>query len=144
MRFIFLLLALVLVSSPARGEPSATVVSSANQMREICAQVVPAESLRLTGSGGPPGRLELSEMAKLEVSRGMKSNAGTGALIGMGVGLVGGIVAGILFRPENDDYGLGAMSIAMSTFVGATAICAVTGAFIKTEKWQELPIPDGR
>ena len=103
-----------------------------------------AESLSLAGSGGPPGRLELSELAKLEVSRGMKGNAGTGALIGAGVGLVGGIVAGILFSPENDDYGLVYMSIAMSTFVGATAIGAVTGAFIKTEKWQELPIPGGR
>jgi hypothetical protein len=103
-----------------------------------------AESLRLSGPGGPPGRLELSEMAKLEVSRGMKGNAGKGALIGAGVGLVGGIVAGIVFRSEDDAYGLEYLAISLSTWAGATAVGAITGAFIKTEKWQELPIPGSR
>jgi hypothetical protein len=101
-----------------------------------------AESLRLSGPGGPPGRLELSEMAKLEVSRGMKGNAGKGALIGAGVGLVGGIVAGIVFSSEDDAYEY--MAICLSTWAGATAVGAITGAFIKTEKWQELPIPGSR
>jgi hypothetical protein len=103
-----------------------------------------AESLRLSGPGGPPERLALSDLAKLEVSRGMKGNAGKGALIGAGVGLVGGIVAGILFRSEDDAYGLEYMAIAVSTWMGATALGAITGAFIKTEKWQELPIPGSR
>jgi hypothetical protein len=103
-----------------------------------------AESLRLSGPGGPPGRLELSEMAKLEVSRGMKGNAGTGALIGAGAGLVGGIVGAALADLENDAYGLGAFSIVAYSTLGATALGAITGALIKTEKWQELPIPGGR
>jgi len=102
-----------------------------------------SESLNLNGPGGPPGRLELSEMAKLEVSRGMKGNAGKGALIGAGVGLVGGIVVAALsgYDDETDELGLARWAIVMYSTMGATAIGAVTGAFIKTEKWQELPIP---
>ena len=62
-----------------------------------------AESLSLGRPGGPPGRLELSEMAKLELSCGMKGNAGTGALIGLGIGWVGGMVAGLVVGLANDD-----------------------------------------
>ena len=98
------------------------------------------ESLGLSGPGGPPERPELSEMAKLEVSRGMKGNAGTGALIGAGAGLVGGMVAGLVVGLANDDPEA-ALGIALSTWMGATALGAITGAFIKTEKWQQLPIP---
>jgi hypothetical protein len=103
-----------------------------------------AESLSLSGPGGPPGRLELSDMAKLEISRGMKGNAGTGALIGAGVGLVGGIVGAALTDFENDAYGLGAFSIVAYSTMGGSALGAVTGAFIKTEKWQEVSIPRSR
>jgi hypothetical protein len=103
-----------------------------------------AESLRLSGPGGPPERLELSELSKLEVSRGMKGNAGKGALIGAGVGLVGGIVGAVLSDFESDAYGLGALSIVAFSSLGGMALGAITGAFIKTEKWQELPIPGSR
>jgi len=105
-----------------------------------------AESLSLSGPDGPPGRLELSEMAKLEVSRGMKGNAGTGALIGTAVGLVGGIVGAALsgYDNETDELGMARMAIVSYSTIGGAALGAVTGAFIKTEKWQELPIPGGR
>lgn len=105
-----------------------------------------AESLSLSGPGDPPGRLELSEMAKLEVSRGMKGNAGTGALIGTAVGLVGGILGAALsgYDNETDALGMARMAIVAYSTIGGAALGAVTGAFIKTEKWQELPIPGGR
>jgi len=105
-----------------------------------------AESLSLGGPGGPRGRLELSEMAKLEVSRGMKGNAGTGALIGAGVGLVGGIVGAVLsgYDDETDELGMARMSILVVSMFGGAALGAATGALIRTEKWQELPIPGGR
>ncbi len=105
-----------------------------------------AESLSLSSPGGPPGRLELSEMAKLEVSRGMKGNAGTGALIGTAVGFVGGIVGAALsgYDNETDELGMARMAIVSYSTIGGAALGAVTGAFIKTEKWQELPIPGGR
>jgi len=100
-----------------------------------------AESLSLSGPAAPPGRLELSGIAKLEVSRGMKGNAGKGALIGAGVGLVGGFLAGILFNPDHDEYGLVSLGVAAGTWLGATALGTVTGAFVRTEDWQELPLP---
>jgi len=105
-----------------------------------------AESLSLSGPGGPPGRLELSDMAKLEISRGMKGNAGTGALIGAGVGLVGGIVGAALagYDDETDELGLARSLIVIYSTIGGSALGAVTGAFIKTEKWQEVSIPGSR
>ena len=65
-----------------------------------------AESLSLGRPGGPPGRLELSEMAKLELSCGMKGWRGTGGpgpLIGLGMGGGGGMVAGLVVGLANDD-----------------------------------------
>ncbi|MEJ2547740.1 MAG: hypothetical protein P8125_07955 [Gemmatimonadota bacterium] len=102
-----------------------------------------AGSLMLSGPAAPSGALELSEMAKLEVSRGMKGNAGTGALIGAGVGLLGSIVAGVLIDFEDDTYGVARLSL-MVVPLGGMALGAITGALIRTEKWQELPIPGSR
>lgn len=83
----------------------------------------------------------LSYVVKLEISRGRKGNAGTGAWIGTVAGLVAGVIAAIVFEPENDAYGLGRIAIVTYSTLAGAGVGTLTGALIKTEKWEEVPLP---
>ena len=92
----------------------------------------------------------LAQVARLEVSRGLRSNAGRGALIGLVVGVAVGVPLGLAayedtkrafygITPSQGQWvlGFGAGGGAVGALVGA-----LIGEWHKTELWKTLPVPD--
>ena len=135
------------IAQPAQSDPRVRVTMQVPAGLEYVGTLESwdTESLSLSVPEGPPERLELSEVAKVEVSRGMKGHAGIGAAIGTAVGLVGGYVVGFRSGDHEDDFvGDTRGLIVMISMIGGAALGAVTGALIRTEKWQSMAIPDIR
>ena len=86
--------------------------------------------------------ISLSSLSRLEISRGQKSNAGKGALIGGGIGLLLGggmsIIAGSTVDTEvtSTDY----LIFTGLVTVGGAGIGALIGSLIKSERWEEFPL----
>jgi hypothetical protein len=148
--------AAVLLSSVSIAALDAQTVAVGSRVRAT----VEARSGKLTGTLvewgqdtlylAPDGSAELvtataiplSTLSRLETSRGMKSNAGKGALIGGGIGLVIGggmsLIAGSTVDTEvtSTDY----LIFTGLVTVGGAGIGALIGALIKSERWQEYPL----
>jgi len=110
-------------------------------------------SLELSGSEFAPQTIPLSDVVRLEVSRGKKGHWLVGTLVGAGVGLGVGLIAASgneseptdpsnLFEPfaaelgeTTEDAGI----VLLSTLAGA-GLGALVGALIKTEKWEDVPL----
>jgi len=102
--------------------------------------------------GRSPMKLPLAEVATLEVSRGSKSRAGVGALVGLAVGATTGAFLGHSWGSESCDDGstfcLEKAENAVLTgtvfgLVGA-GIGALTGSFIEVERWEEIALDELR
>lgn len=95
--------------------------------------------------GSESRSIAVQHIGRLEVSQGRKSNWLTGGLLGAVAGGVGGLVTGNA-SCEEDDFiftlrrgqciGITAMGFAV---LGA-GVGALIGAFIKTERWEQVPI----
>ncbi len=93
-------------------------------------------------------QVALAQLTRLDVYRGRKSNWGKGALIGgsvlgaAGLGLsiawVGNGCEG--FDGCNDQEAAIVAVSTVITFAGGALLGAVTGAFIKSDKWEEVPL----
>jgi hypothetical protein len=91
--------------------------------------------------------LPIDSVTQLEVSRGRKSRAGRGALIGLGFGVGIGAAVGFLISQdesgENECRGIEAQCTAIGAaslgLVGA-GIGALAGAATKTDRWEEVPL----
>ena len=94
----------------------------------------------------------LADVTKLEVRRGRKSNAGKGALIGLGVGAVVGVALGFAACAGesggalcNSDTGEDT-SVALAALLGAygavlgTGIGALIGLAARTDRWETVPL----
>lgn len=97
-------------------------------------------------SDGSPYNTPLDQVAKLELVRGQKSNAGKGALIGLLAGGLGGFGFGVLACEgwsANCLEGTSTGSIALVTAVlgaaGGAGIGALIGLASKTDRWSEVP-----
>ena len=111
-------------------------------------------SFELSGSGFAPQTIPLSDLAKLEISRGKKGHWLAGTLIGTGVGIGVGLLAASANNvddPASDDpiegiahsvseQGMDLSIVFLSTLAGA-GLGALVGALIKTEQWEEVAIP---
>jgi hypothetical protein len=105
-----------------------------------------ADSLNLFRDALPDATIPLSDVAKLEISRGMHGHASTGALIGGGIGAVIGLAAVISAAADDnsDDWveispGEAALGGLMLTGLGA-GVGALIGLVIRTEEWEEVPL----
>ena len=89
----------------------------------------------------------LASITGVDVSRGTKSRAGKGALIGLGVGAATGIIVGLVgSSSDNGDFvdlnaeewavGMGLTGAVIGTGVGA-----IIGATQRTDKWQPTVLP---
>lgn len=94
----------------------------------------------------------LSSVARLETSLGRHGKAGKGAFIGLGTGMAGGIATGLIVCSsgdcdENDGFfqlstGFVTAVLALSGAIVGTGVGAITGALIRSERWQPVEIPD--
>jgi len=100
------------------------------------------DTLNLVQPPGPPAAIPLSDLARIEVSR-KKGHAGTGALIGGGIGAALGLAAGIAVANDEFFEADGGDVVAATLFMGASgaALGALIGLMIRTEEWKEVPLP---
>ena len=91
--------------------------------------------------------LPLASLTKLEVSQGMKSHIGRGALLGLLLGLVSAVAVCVatveeaetntfapdLLRPCNG-------GLTGAVFLGSVTLGVIIGAAVKTESWQDVPL----
>ena len=97
-----------------------------------------------TGNGGNRLAVPLDSVTRLEVIQGRSRHPWRGAGIGLLVGAAGGAV-GTLIMCRNDgcwDYGTGfwvARLSASGAVVGAV-MGGIVGTFIKTDRWEEVPL----
>lgn len=107
-----------------------------------------ADSLRFTTDTSGVVAIPTGSVTRFERSRGRRSNAGPGALIG-GLTLgAAGLIIGIGAAADNSSWGLdvGVEDVALVTLItGATGagLGALIGAASKGEKWEPLAIPGG-
>ena len=98
-------------------------------------------ALEVQGPGGSQ-RLSVASVTRLDVSRGRKSNAGLGALIGFAAGAVGTVVycqavdrgGCVLF---SDDITL---QLALIHGAGGGLLGLLVGHSMKTDLWEEVPL----
>jgi hypothetical protein len=102
-----------------------------------------AAGLALEPKAGEVRSFEWSELSRMDVSVGQRGNAGRGALIGLGLGVVFGAIAA---SGETGDLGPGFVFVVGSAVVGLplTIVGAFIGSTIQSDVWQESPIPVGR
>ena len=148
-----LLTALLQVS--AAPAPSPTVEADAGsrvritvgKTKQVGALVsADADSLRFITDTSGLVAIPTVSVTRFERSRGRRSNAGRGALLGGVIGGAMGLIGGIGAEADNSDWGIeiGAEGIALATlFFGATGagLGALIGAASKGEKWEPLTIP---
>ncbi|MCU0621092.1 MAG: hypothetical protein MUC69_06275 [Gemmatimonadales bacterium] len=84
------------------------------------------------------------QVSRLDVSRGRKGHT----LLGLGIGAAVGLGAGfLLFQPGSSqctgsgDYEENCMLYRAGVMVGGAVAGALAGTFIRTERWEALPLP---
>ena len=104
-----------------------------------------ADSLRFTTDTGGVVAIPTASIARLERSRGRRSNAGRGAVIGGVIGGATGLILGIAASADESSwFEVGPEEIAVVTaFMGATfaGLGALIGAATKRERWEPVAVP---
>ena len=101
-------------------------------------------SLELSGSDFELETIPLSDLATLEISRGKKGHWVRGTLIGTVIGITAGLISAQ--NSTVDDYPLEPLADATGVFLSALSgmvLGAAVGSLIKTEKWEDVPLPGG-
>lgn len=100
------------------------------------------DSLYLEQTPGPQETIPLSDLVRMEVSRS-KGHAGTGALVGGGIGAALGLAFGI--AAANDDFveAGGDDVLLVTAFMAASGagLGALIGLLVRTEEWETVPLP---
>ena len=95
----------------------------------------------------------LADVTKLKVRRGQKSNAGKGALIGLGVGAAAGVITALLSCADSqcdwdnagdDVTGYTAVVLGAGGALLGAGIGAIIGSSIKTDRWESVPLDNIR
>ncbi|NIM48163.1 MAG: hypothetical protein GTN78_20795 [Gemmatimonadales bacterium] len=99
----------------------------------------------------------LASVTRFEVDQGRKSEWKTGLIVGAFVGAIGGGIAGYVIEGIDDYSPEYPLPVAGGALAGAAVmggLGAGIGAFIKTDRWEEIPLdrlrvslvprPDGR
>ena len=105
------------------------------------------ESLSISRPGYELQTIPLSDLVEMEISRGRSGNWLKGGMIGLGVGLVGGVIAAAFAvdAAEEEDNPFAPLAWfffpAAGTVAGG-ALGAGAGALVRTEKWETVPLPE--
>lgn len=92
---------------------------------------------------GSPLQVPLDDVSVFEVSRGRKSKAGAGALVGALVGLGAGAAVGGVAQQESQFIEVSdgmVAGIAVGTAAVGAGLGAVIGSLIKTERWERIAL----
>ena len=106
-----------------------------------------ADSLRFTTDTSGIVAIPIGSVTRFERSRGRRSNAGRGAVIGgLSVGAAV-LILGIGASAESSGWGpdIGAEDVALGTLIMGAAgagLGALIGAASKGERWEPLTVPD--
>lgn len=113
--------------------------------------IVLGDERESSASGPLESRLAIPRagITSLQVNTGRHSSAGTGALIGAGIGVVGGLVLGVAAQCDGSEVWFAAcvdgagQTAVLGLFLGAVGagIGAITGAFITHDTWHTLQQP---
>ncbi len=107
------------------------------------------DSLHIVPAGGADSlAFATGAIDRLEVSRGRRSNAGKGALLGLAIGAGAGLALGVAASAE-ECSGIGCTEVgpgevvAVMAFFGATGagLGALIGAASHSERWEQVPRP---
>ncbi len=90
-----------------------------------------------TDSAGPPLRIPLAEVSRLERSSGHHGHTLLGLGIGVGVGLGLGVPAAASSQGDFVEIGAGDVAVFTAVLGGAGALI---GTLIRTESWVEVPL----
>jgi hypothetical protein len=90
--------------------------------------------------------LALSQIDRIDVSEGRHRQAGSGAMIGLGIGAIGGGILGAAsFSPCNDGWCIGPQTRTGNTALGAALFGAlggltgaIIGSFYQRENWKSV------
>ena len=103
------------------------------------------DSLDLGIDGGWNRTIPLPDLVALEISRGSKSNAGKGALIGgiagAAIGVASSIAIAIADPPEGAGVGEYAVYSLVVTAAGA-GIGGIVGSLARSERWEDVERPE--
>jgi hypothetical protein len=121
------------------SHPSPPVVSTVLELRD--------DAIFLRARGRERREIPFTSIRRLEVSRRHYSKSGTGALIGLGVGIVGGAAAVLLSGEDFEqaeggtNYG-GFVALAAAVVGGGVfaGIGALVGKAVHGDEWQPVPL----
>ena len=86
----------------------------------------------------------VNSVRRIEVSLGRHGRAGRGALIGLGAGALGGVLAGLIVCAGDNcetsgldgETGIVSMVLGLGGAVVGTGVGALTGSLIRSERWR--------
>lgn len=144
LRFVFALSALFALAAPARAQ-SISELRAGDWLRVQTLDgartagklvIVDDERLQIRSTKGPAA-FALSDVQRLEVSRGQRR--GDGALIGAGIGLVGGVVFGAILARSGGGGGanMGVIGIPLVTIPAGFLV----GALSAPHRYAEVARP---
>ncbi len=141
MLFLSVLVRLPNVSAQVQPEPGSRVRVTAPDIgvdKSVgrCLELSDGSMQFAPESGAVPVTIPFVSMTGLQVSRGRKSSVRKGALWG---GLIGGAV-GVAIGASMEVEDFGTEGFALAGVVAGAVIGAPIGAFIKTERWDEIPL----
>jgi hypothetical protein len=100
-------------------------------------------SLELSGSDFELETIPLSDLATLEISRGKKGHWVRGTLIGTAIGITAGLISAQNSNTDNPFEPLADATGVILSALSGMVLGAAVGGLIKTEKWEDVPLPGG-
>ena len=150
-----LALALIVTTSACSGHVADTSIAPGDRVRVTAPSIDMNRSVRTvaaletdtlvlnTDERANALQVPLADVTKLEVHRGKKSGARTGALIGLAFG--GGVTLLASFNEDCADNCLALAFVSVPILGGATAgLGALIGLAIQTDRWEAVPLDDIR
>jgi hypothetical protein len=132
-----------LIAPPLHRGQRVRVTAPASSTRPITGTFIAIRSDSIVVAA-PTGERAVPRAAvvRLDVSRGPKTNTGTGALIGMGViGAVGLVACGSCFASD-DGAGANFLLVFVPSLAGGALIGALIGNGVHSDRWEPVPLQE--
>ena len=103
------------------------------------------DSLSIAGARDQPMDFAAASVRNLEVSAGRKRQTGSGAVIGLASGLVGGLVTAAMLCNDGcgELHGFVLVALAGLGAGGGLIIGAIIGSQVRSERWESVPFAVG-